>query len=198
MRRMRIVVIGASGLIGAAVVQALGPRHDVIGASRHSGVRVDLKDPQSIRDMYDEIGAADAIVSCAGEGAYKPLAQLTDHDFALSVNSKMMGQINVVRYGLDVLRDGGSFTITTGTLAQHPAPGSAALTPVNAALEGFARAVALELERGCRINAVSPGWVAETLAAMGRDPSGGTPVAQVAQAYVRAVEGKQSGQIIGV
>jgi NAD(P)-dependent dehydrogenase (short-subunit alcohol dehydrogenase family) len=63
---------------------------------------------------------------------------------------------------------------------------------VNAGLEGFVRAAALDLPRGVRINAVAPGWVRETLVVMKMDPSAGVPAAQVAQTYVRAVEGNMT------
>lgn len=194
---MKILVIG-TGTIGGPVVKALERNHEVIVASRHSSaIHVDLDDPDSIRAMYAEVGAIDAVVSVAGNAAFAPLEKLSDDDVQLGVKSKLLGQVNLVRYGLQSVRDGGSFTITTGILAQHPMPGTAAITMVNIGLEGFVHAAALELDRGRRINAVSPGWVAETLTAMGRDPSGGTPAADVAKAYVRAVEGSDNGQVIG-
>jgi len=56
--------------------------------------------------------------------------------------------------------------------------------------------VAVELPRGLRINTVSPGWVSEALEATGMDPSHGTPAADVARTYVRAVEGTDHGQTI--
>jgi hypothetical protein len=43
-----------------------------------------------------------------------------------------------------------------------------------------------------RINAVSPGWISETLEAMGKD--GGTPVAAVA--YRTLVEGDANGATV--
>jgi len=67
---------------------------------------------------------------------------------------------------------------------------------VNAGIEGFVRPVALELPRGVRINAVAPGWVRETLVAMKMDPRPGMPAAEVAQAYVRSVEGRMTSQIL--
>ncbi|MFI5557948.1 hypothetical protein ACIA2T_01605 [Amycolatopsis japonica] len=54
-------------------------------------------------------------------------------------------------------------------------------------LEAFVAAAARELPRGPRVNAVSPGWVRETLAALG-EPEGGIPAADVARSYVEAVE----------
>jgi NAD(P)-dependent dehydrogenase (short-subunit alcohol dehydrogenase family) len=67
---------------------------------------------------------------------------------------------------------------------------------VNAGLEGFVRAVALELPRKLRINAVSPPWVKETLIKLGMDPTPGLASAEVAKAYVAAVEGSHQGRIL--
>lgn len=194
---MRILLIGATGTIGRAVADALGGRHEIIAAShRKAPQQVDIADPASIRAVLDRIGRVDAIVSAAGQAAFKPLDQLTDADFAFSVGHKLMGQVNVVRLGFAHVVDGGSITITSGVLAQHPERGSAAVSLVNAGLEGFARAAALEAPRDIRVNVVSPPWVSETLQAMGRPVSGGLPAAVVARAYVQSVEGKATGQVL--
>ena len=140
----------------------------------------------------------DAVASVAGQAAFRPLLALTDADFALGLTNKLMGQINLIRFGIDNLTDGGSFTLTSGILSRQPMPGGAAISPVNAGIEGFARAAAIELPRGLRINAVSPGWVTETLIAFKMDPSIGIPAAQVAQAYVAAIEGKMTGQVLEI
>jgi NAD(P)-dependent dehydrogenase (short-subunit alcohol dehydrogenase family) len=75
-------------------------------------------------------------------------------------------------------------------------PGSAAISLVNAGVEGFARAAALEAPRDIRVNVVSPPWVAETLEAMGEDPEGGLPAATVARAYRESLEGNMNGTTI--
>jgi NAD(P)-dependent dehydrogenase (short-subunit alcohol dehydrogenase family) len=194
---MKILVIGATGTIGAAVVHALETEHEVLGAShRRSAITVDLAIPDSIRRLYANVGPLDAVVSAAGESVFRPLLELSDADFALCLSSKLMGQVNLVRFGVELLADGGSFTLTTGILSRQPMPGSAAISASNAGLEGFVRAAALELPRGLRINAVSPGWVRETLVAMKMDPNLGTPASQVALTYVRAVEESMTGQIL--
>lgn len=194
---MKILLIGATGTIGAAVAQALESRHEVIRASHsRSAQQVDLADAESIKRLYATVGPLDAVVSAAGQAAFRPLLALSDADFALGLNNKLMGQINLVRFGIDVLADAGSFTVTSGTLSRHPMAGGAAISLVNAGLEGFVRAAALELPRSIRINAVAPGWVRETLVAMKMDPSPGLPAAEVARAYVRLIEGRMTGQIL--
>jgi NAD(P)-dependent dehydrogenase (short-subunit alcohol dehydrogenase family) len=83
-------------------------------------------------------------------------------------------------------------------MSRQPMPGGTAISMVNAGLEGFVRGAALDLPRGCRINAVAPGWVRETLVAMKMDPSPGVRAAQVAQSYVTSVEGSMTGQILDI
>jgi NAD(P)-dependent dehydrogenase (short-subunit alcohol dehydrogenase family) len=194
---MRIIVVGATGTIGREIVALLAPRHDVVAISHSRGdLRVDIGDPASIREMYRRVGRIDAVICAAGRAGWGPLPSLDDAAFALGLSNKLMGQVNLVRFGTEAVGDGGSFTLTSGILAQHPEPSSTAASLVNSAVEGFARAAALELPRGQRINVVSPGWVTDTLTALGRDPAAGTPPSVVARAYQRSVEGKETGQVI--
>ena len=195
---MRVLVVGATGVIGREIVGALSPRHEVISAHRSGDYPVDLTDPGSIANMYAAVGRVDAVVVASGAARFGPFASLSEADFHVGLDSKLMGQVNLVRLGVDAVSDRGSFTLTSGILARNPTPGSAAISPVNAAVEGFGRAAALELPRSIRINVVSPPWVAETLRAMGRDPSAGAPAAVVARAYVRSVEGAETGQVIEI
>ncbi len=193
---MRILVVGATGTIGREIVAALRPDHEVVSASRsRSPVAVDIASPESIGAMYREVGAVDAVVSAAGDARFRPFANLTDEDYEYSLENKLMGQVNLVRLGLSRIRDGGSITLTSGILARTPMAGSAAISLVNAGLEGFVRAAALEAPRGIRVNAVSPPWVRETLQALGMDPKPGLPAAAVARAYVSSVTGSQTGAV---
>jgi len=194
---MRILVIGASGTIGKAVVDALSGGNEVIRASsKTSPTKVDIANANSIRGMYHSLGRVDHVVCCAGNAKFGPLEQLSDEDFRFCLDHKLMGQVNVVRYGFENVNDGGSFTVTSGVLAQNPMKGSSAISLVNAGLEGFVRAAALEAPRGIRVNVVSPPWVTETLIAYKMDPSGGIPAAQVAKTYVKAVEGEDTGRTL--
>ena len=194
---MIIIVVGATGVIGSEVAKALAAKkHDVVRASRDGEVKVDVTDPDSIRSMFDEIGDVDAIVSCAGDAAFKPFAELIEADYQLGLRSKLMGQVRLAVTAKDRLREGGSITLTTGVLAMQPMPGSASISMVNAGLEGFVRAAALEMPRNLRINAVSPPWVKETLLKLGMDPTPGLASAELAKTYVTVVEGTQQGQIL--
>ena len=84
----------------------------------------------------------DGIVCTGGAARFKPWAELTDEDWTFSLANKLLGQVNVVRYGLKSVRSGGAITLTTGLASQYPAPGSAIITTVNSAVDAFVRAVA--------------------------------------------------------
>ena len=194
---MRVIVVGGTGTIGSAVMAALLPRHEVVVAGRKTGVvSVDLALPESIRAMFQAVGKFDAVVSAAGQAKFGTLDDLTDADYVFSFSNKLMGQANLVRIGRQFIADGGSLTLTTGVLGQEPIKGSASISMVNAGLEGFVRAAALELPRGIRVNVVSPPWVTETLVARKMDPSPGMSAARVAQAYLASVEGTMTGQTL--
>ena len=194
---MKIIVIGATGTIGAAVANALAAKkHEVVRASRQGDVKVNLEEQATIGALFAAVRNADAVISCAGSAVFKPFAELTDADYALGLRSKLMGQVALARIAKDHLNDGGSITLTTGILAMQPMLGSASISLVNAGLEGFVRAAALELPRKLRINAVSPPWVKETMVKFGMDPTPGLAAADVAKAYVAAVEGASQGKII--
>lgn len=178
----------------AQVVDALG-ESECIRASRNSGERVDISDPKSLAAFFERVGELDGIVCTGGAARYKPGGQLTDEDWTFSLANKLMGQVNVVRYGVKTVRSGGAITLTTGLAAQFPSPGSAIITTVNAAVEAFVRAAAAEPSLPVRVNAVSPGWVSETLQAMGRNPSDGIPAAEVAKVMVRQLREGPTGSV---
>lgn len=194
---MKVVVVGATGTIGRAVVRALSERHEVIEVGRsHGAHQADITSKDSIQRLFQAVAPFDALVSVTGAAAFKGLAELTDEDFQFSLSNKLMGQVNLVRLGLPHVRDNGSITLTSGVLAQEPMKGTAAISLVNAGLEGFTRAAALEAPRGIRVNVVSPPWVQETLDAMGMKGVPGMPAEKVAAAYVESVEGSRTGEVL--
>ena len=198
---MKILLIGASGTIGRAVAAELAPRHELITAGRSSGdLRLDLTDPASIRDAYAEAGSLDAVVCAAGHVTFKPLAEMTAADYDVGLRDKLMGQVNLVLLGREHVADGGSFTLTGGVLDRDPIVAGSSASMVNGALNGFALSAAIELERGLRVNVVSPGVITEALDAYapffrGFEP---VPAARAALAYAKSVEGKRTGQVFHV
>jgi NAD(P)-dependent dehydrogenase (short-subunit alcohol dehydrogenase family) len=196
---MKVLATGSTGIIGKAVVRVLSVKHDVIEVGHSSGdLRVDISSKSSINKLYSDIGSVDAVVSAAGQAKFGALAELSDEDFMFCMAHKLMGQVNLVREGVSFLNDNGSFTLTSGVLSREPMKGSAAISMVNAGLQGFVRSAALEMPRGIRVNVVSPIWVKETMEAMGMDSTGGMSADKTALAYVQSVESKRNGEVLDV
>ncbi|MFH8572469.1 short chain dehydrogenase [Streptomyces sp. NPDC017993] len=197
-RHQNILLIGASGTLGRAVHQTLASRgHEVRTVGRTSGdLRHDISDPAQITALYEAAGPLDAVVSAAGSVPYKPLAELGPDDWQAAFTGKVLSQVELVRQGLAHVAARGSFTLITGVLAHEPILTGAAASLANGAVESFVRAAAVELAPQ-RVNAVSPNVFTESLDTYGDffPGMGSVPLERVAQAYVRSVEGAQTGQI---
>ncbi|MCB0334807.1 MAG: short chain dehydrogenase [Bdellovibrionales bacterium] len=194
---MKIVLIGASGTIGKEVGIALSSEHEVIAVTRQSSdLRLDLESQDSIRALFENILCFDAIVCVAGNAKYGEFQTLTEDDYYIGLKNKLMGQVNLVRIALDYIRPGGVIVLTGGTASRKPfAKGGASISMVNAALEGFVRAVAEETQGKIRINLVAPGWAKETLEAFQMESEEGIPAKEMAPAYLNAIAGESTGKI---
>ncbi|MGW5147848.1 short chain dehydrogenase [Rhodococcus koreensis] len=195
---MNILLIGSTGRLGSAVYTALEDRgHKIVTANRTGGdFRADITDPRAVAALYEKVGVLDAVVSAAGVVPYKPIQQMTDDDYFSAYAGKVRSQVELVRQGIDRVSPTGSFTLITGILARTPIPTGTAASLANGAVEAFVRAAAIEIAPQ-RINAVSPTVFTEALDAYG-DYFPGFPsvdLADVAQAYIRSIEGAQTGQI---
>lgn len=196
---MRILVVGAAGTVGQAAVKALSPRHEIVRAGRSAGdVTVDLMDEASVTAMYARLGKVDAVIACAGHVHFGPLASMSPEQFRKGLDDKLMGQINLVLLGMAHVNDGGSFTLTSGVLDRDPVRQGANAAAVNGAIGAFVRSAAIEMPRGLRINAVSPGLLEESEKKYEGFFPGHEPVssARVGLAYVKSVEGALTGQVI--
>jgi NAD(P)-dependent dehydrogenase (short-subunit alcohol dehydrogenase family) len=194
---MKVLVIGASGLVGGAAASALSTDGiEVLRASRSADLKVDVTDPESVRQLFVTVGMVDAVVVAVGSVPFKPLRDLGRDDFAAAFYGKVQAQVDVVQIGMDYVVDAGSFTLTTGILARDAIRTGAAASMANGALESFVLAAAAEAPRGVRINAVSPSVLLEATGYHSSFPGfTQVPAAQVGQSYVKAVKGVQTGRV---
>lgn len=196
---MRILLVGASGTVGRAVYQEMAKRHEIITAGRKrngANVQVDMTSEESISNMYEQVGTIDAVISTAGSTYFGALENLSPQSNELSIRSKLLGQINLVLLGLKHVRDGGSFTLTTGILMDDPIVGGASAAMANGGVAAFVKSAALDMPRGIRINNVSPNVLEESVADYDSyfPGFGSVSSSRVAQAYRKSVEGGQTGQ----
>ncbi|KAA3662860.1 MAG: short chain dehydrogenase [Calditrichaeota bacterium] len=194
---MKIAVIGATGTIGAALVDLLQKQaYDVIPVSRKSDPGVDIAHPASIEAFFKKIGPIDGLISVAGDVAFGPLAEIDDDQLRFSIDSKLLGQINLVRKGLDNLRPNGVAILTGGMLFYRPTPGTYTAVMLNAAVEGFVKGAAKDLTQNRRILVVHPPLVRETAIKMGMQPGSSPDAATLAQTYLKALQSDLTGEVI--
>jgi NAD(P)-dependent dehydrogenase (short-subunit alcohol dehydrogenase family) len=195
---VRILLVGATGTLGTAVGDTLRDRgHEVVTVGRSAGdLRADVTDPADVGRILDEAGEIDAVVSAAGSVPYKTISEMTPADYLSAYRGKVASQIELVRQGTTRIAPRGSFTLITGVLGRDPIVTGSAAAMANGAVEAFVLAAALEIAPQ-RINAVSPTVLTESVPHYGHVFPGIPPVdgATVAQAYVRSVEGAETGRI---
>ena len=196
---MKILIIGGNGTIGKKVSRHFLNKHEVIIGGRNSGdVTVDIAESKSIEAMFESLGKIDAVVCIAGEAKWAAFDSMAEEDFYVGLKSKLMGQVNLVRIGHKYLNAGGSFTLTTGILADHPVMLTTSPAMVNGAIHSFVKAASLELNNGIRLNVVSSGLVEDAVDKYeayfpGHNP---IPMKKVINGYVKSVEGAGTGEII--
>ncbi|WP_421218320.1 short chain dehydrogenase [Aeromonas jandaei] len=197
-----VILIGAQGKMGQAALSGLG-KHKVITASRSGegcDFQVDITSRESIERLYQNVGSFDAVVNTAGYCEYAPFGEMSDEQWQTTIQSKLMGQINLVNIGLNYINQGGSFTLISGILNIKPIPLAIADATTSGAIDTFVQCVAHELPRGIRINVVNPTVLEEAWDVYGQMMPGFQPVpgALVGKAFERSVDGFISGQVLYV
>jgi len=191
-------MVGATGTMGRHLVSAFGKEHEIVKVgSRDGDIKADITSPQSIENMYRQVGAFDALISTAGPTYVGPWKNLTDKEFRKGVEGKMMGQINLVLIGQHYIKPKGSFTLISGALTYEPQRNFANASAANGAVEAFVRAAAIELDNGIRINAVSPTVIESSPQYFPFFP-GDIPVTmqQLEYGFRKSVFGPGTGQVI--
>ncbi len=198
---MKIVIVGASGTVGSAVSELLAKDHQVIRVGHSRGdATVDMRDAASIKALLAQVGQFDALIVASGSVAFNGLTEMTDEQWQMGLESKLMGQINLTRAAIPYLNDRSSITLISGILSEEPINWGVSASTVNGAIDHFVKAAACELPRGLRINVVSPTVLEESMDKYADFFPGFVPVpaAKVAQAYKKSVLGIQTGQVFRV
>ncbi|MBC9797555.1 short chain dehydrogenase [Sinomicrobium weinanense] len=198
---MKILIIGAHGTIGKRITERLSGKHEVITAGRNSGdLRVDLTSKKSIQDLFEQVKGLDACLCTAASGAMDNFRSLTELDLLINMKGKLLGQVNTVLIGQHYLNDNGCFTLTSGIFADRPSKGVTGGGMISGALHSFVLSAAVELERGLRVNVVSPGMAEDSAADFSRFFPDLKPVGmgRIVDAYVETIEKDNTGEIIRV
>ncbi|WP_149241682.1 short chain dehydrogenase [Dyadobacter sp. 32] len=195
---MKIIIVGATGTMGKHLSNAFEKDHEIIRVSSSGGdIQADITSLESIENLFEQVGAFDALISTAGPSYVGPWKHMTDKEFRKGIEGKLMGQVNLVLIGQRYIEPKGSFTLISGALASDPQLNFANAAAANGAIEAFVRAAAIELEDGVRINAVSPTVIEDSPQYFPYFP-GEIPVSmkQLEYGFRKSVFGANTGQVI--
>ncbi len=116
---------------------------------------------QKVKEVY---GRVDILFVNAGISKSAGIAEVSEliYDEMFAINVK--GVFYTVQKALPLLQNGSAITITTSNVIHVGYPNLSVYTATKSAIRGFARSFAAELlERGIRVNTVSPGPIETTL-----------------------------------
>ncbi len=171
----RVVILGGTSGIGLALAEKAlseGASSVVVAGrtgegaekarlrlgKRATALSLDVGDEAEVAAFFEMVGSLDHLVTTAAKLTYGPLAELKTEAVTEMLASKFWGPFFAARHAAPRLSAAGSITFFSGLAAYRPGPGTSVVASLNAALEGFAKALAVELAP-LRVNCISPGVV---------------------------------------
>ena len=158
---------------------------------------VDIGAVETIKELFKKSGKVDAIICAAGEAKWNKFSEMSEEDFYIGIRSKLMGQVNLVRLGLNYLNPGGSITLTTGILGDHPVPMTTSAAMVNGAIHSFVKALNQDELNGIRVNVIAAPLVEDSADKYEKFFKGQPIIAMypLAEAYEKSLLSTESGII---
>jgi NAD(P)-dependent dehydrogenase (short-subunit alcohol dehydrogenase family) len=175
----RVLLLGGSSGIGLATAKAAaeeGAKVIIVSGNQQringvlqelpedsEGYAVDLSNEQNIKDFFEQTGNFDHLVFTAGENLVLSKISETDIEKAHAFFTlRYWGAFAAVKCGAPHINEGGSISLTGGIASLRPGAGWSLGASICGAMEGFTRAMAVELAP-IRINIVSPGVIKTNL-----------------------------------
>lgn len=126
------------------------------------GVQTDISLVDSVQAMIDQVkqtfGGLDVLVANAGITKPLPASEVDEAHINEQFDINFKGVFFTVQKALSILHNPASIVLTTSCLDEMGMPGMSIYAASKAAVRSLARSLSAELvEKGIRINAVSPG-----------------------------------------
>jgi ketoreductase len=170
---------GARVALCARSLDALKQEVRSMGEDNALAVRMDIRDPNSVREGVDRIvdrfASIHIVVNNAGISGVTPITATDPAPWLDIVQTNLVGSFMVTRASVSHMPDHGRVINISSVLGKFGVPGYTAYCATKTGLIGFTRALALELApRKITVNALCPGWVDTEMAWSGmRDIAAG-------------------------
>jgi NAD(P)-dependent dehydrogenase (short-subunit alcohol dehydrogenase family) len=175
----RVVLLGASTGLGLATAKAgaaEGAKVVIVSSNQQridkaleelpegsEGYAVDLGKEENIKAFFEKTGRFDHLVYTAGENlSLKNISDTVVEEAIGFFNLRFWSAFTAVKYGAPHINPGGSISLTSGTASERPGAGWSVASAICGAMDGFVRAMAVELAP-IRVNCVVPGVIKTNL-----------------------------------
>jgi len=196
---MKIIVIGGTGTIGTAVASLLKQNHEVITVGRTSGdYNANLENRDSLNDLFNKIHNVDGVISLAGDAELAPYHSQPEEQIDLAINSKLRGNVDLIRIASNKIKKGGFIILTSGMAANNYMPGASSVSMSLAGLEAYIKAIQIEPYNDIRIQAIRPVIITETMKAFNLDLPFSVSAAETAEVYERIVNAEDISPVVSV
>jgi NAD(P)-dependent dehydrogenase (short-subunit alcohol dehydrogenase family) len=168
-----VVILGGSSGIGLATAKAAlaeGAKVIITGRSQDRleraraaletdvrTVALDVTDEAGTRALFSEFDRVDHVFITAGTVAFDPKLAPESAAMRPAIETRFWGALYAAKYAATKM-GGGSITFMSGTAGTRPLPGASVATASCAAVEAFARSLAIDLAP-IRVNTIQPGLV---------------------------------------
>ncbi|NMD56665.1 MULTISPECIES: SDR family oxidoreductase [Tsukamurella] len=153
----RVIADGARVVLGGRSQERLDGAVAALGPAA-TGRTVDTADPDGVEAFFAQVDSVDALFTTAATYTVGSFVELDVEEARSPFESKFWGQYRVVKAALPALTADAAVVLTSGAASVRPAGPAAPYVAANAAIEGLARGLAVELAP-VRVNAIAPGTV---------------------------------------
>jgi NAD(P)-dependent dehydrogenase (short-subunit alcohol dehydrogenase family) len=169
-----VVILGGSSGIGLATAKAAkaeGARVVITGRSPErlqaaktalggdvKTAALDVVDEAGTRALFNELERVDHVFITAGAVLFDPKLAAEVESIRPALNTRFWGAFYAAKFAATRMGSGGSITFMSGAAAIRPIRGASVATASCAAVEAFARALAVDLAP-VRVNAIQPGLI---------------------------------------
>jgi NAD(P)-dependent dehydrogenase (short-subunit alcohol dehydrogenase family) len=174
--RLCIVITGASGGVGAHLVEALSANARILALHRSHAptgtmlamaewLEVDLTNMEHtarVADRVREIAGRVVLINCAGIARNGMVHRLSDEDWNMTLDTNLGAVFRLSKALLDVMRERrwGRIINFSSVVASRPVAGTAAYSASKAGLEALTRTLAIEnAAKGVTANAIALGYL---------------------------------------
>ena len=160
---IRISEMNGTVILTARNIKRLNETLSLMAPGDHKILPADLTKSEDINALMAELPKLNGVVFSTGVSIIAPAGFISEEDYSKSFKTNFEGSMmlsNAIIRKKRIVKDSCSMVFISSISTQYPFVGGALYVSAKAAMEGYARILALELApKGVRVNCVSPAFV---------------------------------------